>query len=97
MSVFGKYEGAKIEDAEPSSTIEQNKLRIVSWTKGIMIIELIDFAQKFNCFSWKIFGAKYRFLFDLGIFMLIGKVSMKTVRFEKLPDHHADFEMRFGF
>ena len=36
---------AKIEDAETSSANEQNKLRIVSWTKGIMIIELIDFPQ----------------------------------------------------
>ena len=50
--------GLKVKDAVPSSTNEQNKLRIVSWTKGIMIIELIDFAQKFNYFTWKIFWCK---------------------------------------
>ena len=63
-----------------------------------MIIELIDFAQKLNLiiFRERFLVQNTRVLFDLGIFMLIGKVSMKTVRFEKLPDHHADFEMRFG-
>ena len=62
-----------------------------------MIIELIDFAQSSIIFRERFLVQNTRVLFDLGIFMLIGKVSMKTVRFEKLPDHHADFEMRFGF